>query len=301
MRRFLAIVFFACAIALTGCASNLVASQMGGVFRDFATASARDDDPELVWASMPFALKTIDGLLVSAPNDTALLATAASSYTQYAWGHLVQDADMVEKHNHDLAKDMKLRARNLLVRARDYGLRGLDASHPGLVERLRANPVPTLASLGTADAPLLYWTACAWGAAIAVGSDDAELTADQFIVEAMMRRVLELDERYESGGAHDFFIAYEGARSSVGGSYEAATEHFKRSVAISGGRRVAPYATYAESVLLPQQKRDEFVRTLEEALRIPADADSDHRLANAVAVRRARWLLENVDELFLEP
>ena len=38
---------------------------------------------------------------------------------------------------------------------------------------------------------------------------------------------------------------------------------------------------------------------LEKALAVDADADPDHRLANLVAQRRAHWLLDHIDELFL--
>jgi predicted anti-sigma-YlaC factor YlaD len=39
---------------------------------------------------------------------------------------------------------------------------------------------------------------------------------------------------------------------------------------------------------------------LEKALAIDADADPPNRLANIVAQRRAKWLLNHVHELFLE-
>jgi predicted anti-sigma-YlaC factor YlaD len=38
---------------------------------------------------------------------------------------------------------------------------------------------------------------------------------------------------------------------------------------------------------------------LEKALSIDPDADPSHRLLNVIAQRRARWLLERIDELFL--
>ena len=47
-------------------------------------------------------------------------------------------------------------------------------------------------------------------------------TADQASAEALMRRALALDEAYEHGSGHDFFIVYEGGRSSVGGSLSSA-------------------------------------------------------------------------------
>lgn len=288
-------------LGVAGCTSTLVSSQVSNAFHDFSTACSRDDDPDLVWDAMPFVIKLIDGRLVSAPHDTELLATAAALYTRYAYGNLAQQADFIEKKDYDRAVALRRRAGQLLVRARDYGIRGLAAGDARYLEKLRTQPAETLAAAKTADVPLLYWTACAWGAAITLSKENPELTADQFIVEALMRRSLALDEKYESGGAHEFLMTFEAARAGVGGSYERAEQHFRRAVQISGGRLTSPYVAYAEAVLAPQQKREEFVKRLEDALALPVDRDPDNRLANVVAARRAQWLLDQVDDLFLEP
>ena len=65
--------------------------------------------------------------------------------------------------------------------------------------------------------PLLYWTALAWAGAMALRKSDSSLTADQEVAEAMMRRALALDEAFELGSIHDFFISYEGGAFLGGG------------------------------------------------------------------------------------
>jgi predicted anti-sigma-YlaC factor YlaD len=114
-----------------------------------------------------------------------------------------------------------------------------------------------------------------------------------------MQRALALDEGYELGAIHDFFISYEGARAGMGGSYEEATRHYKRALELSHGKRVSPMVSYAESVLLPQQKKDEFRAALDEALAFDANKAPEVRVANLVAQRRAKWLLDRIDELFV--
>ena len=59
-----------------------------------------------------------------------------------------------------------------------------------------------------------------------------------------MQRALALDEAWELGSLHDFFITWEGG--TVLGRRLAATrrrEHFERAVALSDGQRVSPYVT----------------------------------------------------------
>jgi hypothetical protein len=148
--------------------------------------------------------------------------------------------------------------------------------------------------------PLLYWTANAWGAAIALSKDDSELSADQNLAEALMRRALDLDEGYERGSVHDFFISYEGGRRSVGGSVAEARQHLDRALALSGGHRAWPLVNFAETVSVGDQDRKEFESLLRQALAIDANAVPEIRVANLVAQRRARWLLGRAEELFIE-
>ena len=50
-----------------------------------------------------------------------------------------------------------------------------------------------------------------------------------------------------------------------------------------------------------RQDRAEFESLLEKAMAVDLDAAPEQRLANLIAQRKARFLLDNADELFLEP
>ena len=76
--------------------------------------------------------------------------------------------------------------------------------------------------------------------------------------------------------------------------------HFERALELSHGKRAGTYVSYAENAFLPAQNAVEFKTMLEKAMAIDPDSDPEHRLANLVAQRRARWLLGHMDELFLE-
>ncbi len=188
----------------------------------------------------------------------------------------------------------------LYLRGRDYGFRGLEVDVPGFRERLRADPRAALASMKKAQVPLLYWTAASWAAAMTLSKSDSSLSADQHLAEAMMSRALELDEPYALGSLHDFFIAYEAGRSSVGGSLARARDHLKRALEIAQGRRAWPYVIFAESASVGAQDRKEFEDLLRQALAVDPNRDPDQRLSNLLAQRRANWLLSRTDELFVE-
>ena len=71
-------------------------------------------------------------------------------------------------------------------------------------------------------------------------------------------------------------------------------------VELSGGRQASPYVTFAESVSVPNQDRGEFVQLMETALAIDPNAAPSFRLVNLISQRRARVLLDRIDEFFLD-
>jgi len=290
------------AVGAGGCSvRRLAVNALGNALATGTSAWAGDEDLELVRDATPFALKTIESLLGENPRHRGLLLAAAAGFTQYAYAFVHSEADYLEEQDLARATALRRRAVRLYLRARTYGLRALEEAHPGLAARLLADPAATLAATRRDDAAALHWTAAAWGAAISLAKDDAELAADLKVVEALARRALVLDEGFGEGAIHDFFIAFEGGRpAAAGGSAERARHHFERAVAISRGQRAAPYVALAESVCLAEQNRVEFEALLRQALAVDPNAAPAQRLANQVAQRRARWLLARSEELFLE-
>jgi predicted anti-sigma-YlaC factor YlaD len=287
-------------LVLSSSACAIIINRAGKTLVGGNSVYATDNDPDLVWEATPFALKTIEGLLAQSPKNKSLLLAAASGFTQYAYGHLQQNADFSEASDLSGATALRARARKIYLRALDYGLRGLETDFPNFRAQLRENPQAAVSKLKKVHVPLVYWSANAWGAAISISKDDAELTADQNLVAALMRRALELDESWERGSIHDFFIAYEGGRSSVGGSLTQAHAHLERAQKLSQGTRVAPLVSYAETVSVSTQNRKEFQSLLEEALAFDADKVLATRMGNLIAQRRAKWLLSRVAEIFVE-
>jgi predicted anti-sigma-YlaC factor YlaD len=289
-------------LLLGGCAS--IASRMvADAVSETGTTYARDDDPELVAAAVPFGLKTMEGLLESQPEHQGLLLALTAGFTQYGYAFVQQEADAAElKGRNAESRAARERARKLYLRARDYGLRALDLRHPGLADRLRElKDLPKALSVARKpDVPLLYWTAAAWALAISNGKDRMDLVASLPAPGAMMTRALELDESWDDGAIHEFFVAYDAARSAAsGGGVARASEHYRRALELSQGKKLGVKVNFAESVSVQAQDRAEFGRLLREVLASDAEAEPRWRLANTIAQRRARLLLEHAEDLFL--
>lgn len=286
----------------SGCSvKKFAVNKIGDALASSGTTFAADDDPELIRDAVPFSLKLIESLLAESPKHRGLLYAASSGFTQYAYAFVQQEAETMEDRDFATASAMRDRARRLYLRARNYGLRGLEVKHPGFEKALRANARAAARQTVKHDVPLLYWTAASWGAAISLSKDDPDLIADQLIVEALIDRALELDETYEQGAIHGFLVTYETARQGGKGvPAERARRHFERAVELTGGRLASPYVAYAESVSVNKQDRREFEALLHRALAVDVEAKPEWRLANLIMQRRARWLLSRTDQLFLE-
>jgi len=291
------------AFSLSGCSVRKFAvNKLGDSLANSGTTFASDNDPEFVGQALPFSLKLIEGLLAESPKHRGLLFAAASGFTQYSYVYVQQASEEIESADVEKSAELRTRARNLYLRARDYGLRGLEAKHLGFTAALHENSRSAVRTARAADVPLLYWTAVSWGAAISLSKDHPELVAEQPQVESLIDRAYELNAGYENGVIEQFLISYESARQGAKGDFAArCKEHFDRAVQLSAGQLASPFVSYAETVSIQKQNRAEFDSLLKKALEVNADARPEWRLSNLIMQRRARWLLSREDELFLEP
>lgn len=275
-------------LPLSGCStSQLVARGASPLIEHGMTAMNRETDPELARASLPANLKMIEALLLADPGNTAYRLQAAMGFYGYALG-FVEPGDPV-------------RAVALYQRARDHALAALERAGltRSLLEGDAAAFEQALAGLDTRAVPALFWTASAWGKWIELQLDDPARLDELPRVEAMMQRVLALDETYYYGGAHVFFGVYYGGRAPMfGGDFVRAARHFDRAAALGQNRLLFVEVYRARYLLRQMGDRAAFHATLTRVLDAPAGADPDLNLANALARKQAAALLNQEEELF---
>ena len=282
--------------SLRGVAVSAVADGLSGSGDTFAS----DDDPELIRAAVPFALKTYEALLAERPDHTGLLLATARGFTQFAYAFVETDALLLEDADPVAAQAGRRRARNLYLRARDYGLRALELEQPGVTAGLAVDPETWLRRYGTEHIELLYWTGAAWGGAIGTGLDAPELLVDYPVVRALFDRALALDADWDHGALHEAMISLESVPEAMGGSEARARSHFERAVELAGGLKAGPYVSLAAGIVVANQDRAEFEALLTTALAVDPDVVPQWRLSNLIAQKRARHLLGTADGLFFE-
>ncbi len=298
-----AVALFGMTFLLSGCANTLrraAVNTLADALSSGGTVYSGDDSPLLIREATPFGLKLMETLLAENPDHPKLLLATAQGFTQYAFAFIKQDADEIE--DEDLGKALALRAeaKKLLLRGRDYALHALDVRHPGFRFMLMSDHDSALQLLQKEDVADLYWAGAAWAAAISLAKDDADTIAELPVVDAMMTRALALDESFDDGAIHSFFITFEMARlGDLEANAARARKHYERALTLSKGQNAGLYLALAEAVSVPLEDKEEFLALLEKALAVDVDSRKDLRLANTLYQQRARWLMDRIDRLFL--
>ena len=260
-----------------------------------------EEDPEVVRDALPFLLKTIESILDADPDRQEALLFANTGFLLYASAFLQADAEIAEWDDYERAAELNGRAHRMYLRARDFGLRNAEIDHPGIAALLRDEPEAATAVFEEEDVESLYYLGGAWLLAISLGLDQPALVADLPSARALLNRALELDEDYERGALHAAFITRESVGEAMGGSYARAREHVARAVELSEGLDAGPYVALATGVAMAEENREEFRELLETAIAIDPHEEPSNRLLNLIAQKRARVLLDHIDDLFFEP
>ncbi len=269
---------------LTGCAT-LTSSATSRLANNLATAILNQNDLATVQDGAPAYLLMLDGLIEGEPNDGDLLLTGAKLYGAYATAFVDDEA----------------RARRLTSKARAYGLRALclrrgDLCHA--VDRPFEEFLPALQTVNRSDVPALYGFTAAWAGWVQANAQDWNAIAEVPKIEATMRRVIELDETYEGGGAHVVLgVLSTQLPPSLGGKPDAGRQHFEQAITLAEGRNLMAKVLYAK-----QYARLVFDRALHDRLLREVLAAEPKQpgltLSNTLAQKQAQELLDGADAYF---
>ncbi len=256
---------------------------------DVANAAAKQSNPTIVRSGSPAYLMLIDGLIEAYPENKDLLTAGCRAYLSYA-SSFVEDADEQE-------------AKPLYAKAKSYGFRAL--SGQGNFQKAVAGNLEDfivfLKEYKKGDVPTLFWTASSWVSWINLSLDELEALAEMPMVEATMRRILELDGEFYYGSPHLLLGAYLAAKPAVlGGKIDEVKAHFDRALALGDGKVLMAKVLFAEYYAKRIRDRALFEETLQEVLAAPVDTVPELTLSNVLAQKKARRLLERADEYFDE-
>jgi TRAP transporter T-component len=272
---------FGCASIISRYSTQATTKMAGNLSRTFMNY----DDLATVKAAAPAYLVMMDTLLAGDPDNETLLLGAAKLYTSYTSAFV---------------KDPK-RAARLSEKGFHYALRAACDRCAGL-RGCRKMPfgefTKVLARMTRADVPVLYGLGSAWAAYLEARSGDWNAAAQLPRVEAIMKRVVDLDETYQDGSAHLYLGVFATlVPPALGGHPAVAKRHFERALEISGKKNLMAYVLYAKHYAKEVFDRPLYERLLKEVLAADPKVDG-YVLINMAAQAEATQLLAGADAYF---
>ncbi|MBU4484343.1 TRAP transporter TatT component family protein, partial [bacterium] len=246
-------------------------------------------------------LLTLESFHQNHPKNKQLLTLLSRSYANYAFGFSEENMLRFKDNNDDKYKDSRERALRFYKRGRDYGLDALKQNHnfkaasEGSLDEFEV----ALQKFGKKQISTLFWTGFNWGGWINLNLDDPMEIIDLPRVQAIMNRVISLDETFYNGAAHTFFGVIAAARPTMlGGNPESAKKSFDRAIEITDGKYLMTKVLYAQFYAFQIQSRELFVSLLKEVIKAPDDLFPKQQLANQMAKTRAHLLMGKIDDYF---
>lgn len=274
-----------CALVLISLGLGGCASLVNNVADSLTDAVLNQPDPEIVRDGAPAYLIMADAFIEASPDSASALTTGAGLYTAYA-AIFVDDPE---------------RRRAIATRAWDYGQRAMCARQRDFCG---AHDLPfdgfqdLVDTLGEREVKSATAYATSWLAWIQAHSDDWVVVADLPRPEAVLERLLVLDEDAASGALHLYMGQLKCLRpAALGGEPEVGRAHFERAIELSEGRNLMAKVQFATSYARLLYDRELHDRLLEEVLAAEVEADG-YTLTNVQAQRRARELLASADDYF---
>ena len=141
-------------------------------------------------------------------------------------------------------------------------------------------------------------SAMAWATWVQANSEDWVAVADKARVEALMQRVVALDEGYQRGSAYLYLgVLATLLPEALGGKPEEGRAFFERSIELSGGRDLMAKVLIARDYARLIFDRELHDRLLLEVVEADAVAPG-LTLSNTLAQQEARRLLDDSQDYF---
>ena len=257
-----------------------------------------ENKPEWAEDGFLYYVNGIEKKLVKNPENPELLQKGCESWTKYTYGFIMEKADRIIMDDYIGGKVLYAQANENFTKAVLYGDKSFSIKHLDYDRWIggQTNQSPDFTEY---EIPYLFWTAAAYGGAISSSRGNPEWVIKLPRVGYLLEAAIKINSEWNKGALYTAMISYTMSRHDAPeNKVEIARSYFDKAVKSSDGLDLSPYVTFAESVSIATQNRNEFTNLLYKALNIDIMADDDLRLTNHIGRNRAQWLVDNIDELF---
>ena len=277
--RMFRIILLLLAISAQGC------SVKSDLMSHLSQSILNNNDLDMVASGAPAYLLMVDSLIARDPDAVDLLAAGAQLYTAYA----------------DVFVTDKARAKKMADKAMGYAEPAFCQANANACA-LKDKPFDEFAAIVSQtdkdDLPHLFTLGNAWSSWIMANKDDFNALADISRIEAIMDRVVRLDETYRDGAAY----LYLGTLATflppaLGGRPEEGRAYFETAIRLSRGKNLMTKVVYASLYAKMMFDRGLHDRLLTEVLATDPKVPG-YTLINTYAQKQARQLLTEAEDYF---
>jgi len=250
---------------------------------NLGNAILNQDDPKMVKDGAPAFLILIDSLVIESPDNLSILKASATLNGAYATA-FVDDPE---------------RAAHLSDKSFAHGRRAICQDFPNICDHDKGPQEAFLAALQDVDdVELLFVFGSAWAGWIQTHSRDWNAVANLSKVEAIMARIIALDEAYEWGRAHLYMgVIKSQLPPALGGKPEVGRSHFEKAIELSQGKDLVAkveFARHYARLMFDQALHDELLNDVIST----QTSEVGLALSNALAQQQAKALMATSQEYF---
>jgi tetratricopeptide (TPR) repeat protein len=278
-------------IVCSGCAdmrAKMVVDGMGPFLEKMKMSMNKSDDFELVQTAMPAGIMQLESFLEISPDNEDILARTAEAYNSYAFA-FVEDIDKPR------AIKLYQKSKNLAVRALQWNKSFRIDNHQPIDEFNAA----LKKFKKTYQVPALFYLCSSWLKLLILNPQLDTISTELSQIEAILDRILKINETYHYGGVHALFGCFYAARpSQMGGNLEMARFHFNEAFDISESKYLLWQLLYAKYYAVQMKDKELFISTLNDIISAKDAILQEAIFPNQIAKRKAKALLDHINIYF---
>ena len=270
-RLFLTVILV---ISLSSCSTRIIiVNEISNISEIGAVAFEQDDDLEMVEKGIPGNIKILEVILENDPDNYKMLVLLSRLYAAYSFGFFEGklESSLIGKSNSLLSEQNLIResVNRYYSRGAEYALRAIESWHPGAVEKLKI-PESTqslLKTMSREDVRALFWYGFNLSSLINNNRDSVILLSKAYLIEKIMKRIIELDPEYFFGGPHLILLSYYSSLPPYSEEkLELSLFHYKKLKERRDGSLLLADLYFARYYLYRKQKKENFEKIMNDIL-----------------------------------
>ncbi len=301
-RLFLSVVLV---ISLSSCSTRIIiVNEISKISEIGAVAFEQDDDLEMVEKGIPGNIKILEVILENDPDNYKILVLLSRLYAAYSFGFFEGklESSLIGKSYSPLSEQNLIRERvnRYYSRGAEYALRAIESCHPGAVEKLKTpdSADSLLKTMSKEDVKALFWYGFNLSSLINNNRDSVILLSKAYLIEKIMKRIIELDPEYFFGGPHLILLSYYSSLPPYSDEkLDLSLFHYKKLKERRDGQFLLADLYFARYYLSRKQEKEKFEKIMNDILN-HSGKGKESVFYNKIAAQRARIYLEGIDYFF---